>query len=52
MCYAPESANLVLGCVQIAVVREICSHMNKVIFKGEVVDHSTIFSLVQLNVWS
>jgi len=26
--------------------------MNKVIFNGEVVDHSKIFSLTQLKVWS
>jgi len=38
--------------VWIAVVGEIWRDKNKHIFKGGVIDHFEIFSLVQLNVWS
>jgi len=49
---APTSVNLILGSVWIAVVSEIWRHRNKHIFKGGVIDHSEIFSMVQLKVWS
>jgi len=32
------------------MVSEIWRHRNKHIFKGEVIDHSEIFSMTQLNV--
>jgi len=38
--------------VWIAVVGEIWQHGNKYTFKGGVIDHSKIFTLAQLKVWS
>jgi len=35
----------------VAIVLEIWSHRNKVVFKGGVVDHEEIFSLAQLKGW-
>ena len=44
--------NLVTGNISIAMVCEIWRHRNNCIFKGGVIDHSKIFSLAQLKVWS
>jgi len=38
--------------IWIAVVSEIWSHRNKILFKGGVLDYYEIFSLAQLKVWS
>ena len=45
---APTSVNLGFENVWITLVNESWRHRNKHIFKGEVVDHSKIFSLTQL----
>jgi len=37
--------------IWIAVVSEIWTHRNKIIFKSEVLDYSELFSLAQLKVW-
>jgi len=49
---APESVNLGVGYIWIAVVSEIWSHRNKIIFKGGVLDSYSfeVFSLAQLKV--
>ena len=52
MSNAPESVNLGMRNIWIAVVSEIWSHRNKIIFKDGVLDSSKIFSLAQLKVWS
>jgi len=52
LCNAPESVNLGVENIWIAVVSEIWSHRNKIIFKAGVLDYSEIFSLAQLKVWS
>jgi len=52
LCYDPNSVNLGMRSIWIVVVGEIWSHRNKILFKGEVLNYSEIFSLVQLNVWS
>ena len=44
--------NVVRGMVWIAVVGEIWKHRNKYIIKGGVIDHSKMFTLAQLKVWS
>jgi len=41
-----------MGNIWIAVVNEIWSHRNKIIFKDGVLDYSEIFSSAQLKVWS
>jgi len=51
-CNVKKPVNFILGSVWISVVSEIWWHRNKVIFKGGVVDHSEIFTLTQLKVWS
>jgi len=52
MCNASATVNEVWGTVWIVVVSEIWKHMNKVIFKGGVVDIVKMFVMAQLNVWS
>jgi len=49
-----ESAvvNRIWLCVWIAVIGELWKHRNKKIFKNWRVDHSEIFSMAQLKVWS
>ena len=42
----------VLSSIWIAVVNEIWKHKNKHIFQGGVIDHSEMFTLAQLKVWS
>jgi len=49
---APTSVILIMGNVWITLVSEIWRHMNNCLFKGDVVDHSEVFSLAQLKVWS
>jgi len=38
--------------IWIAVVNEIWKHRNRHIFQGGVIDHSKMFTLAQLKVWS
>ena len=49
---APTSVNLIMNNVWIALVSEIWRHMNNCLFKGGVVDHTEVFSLAQVKVWS
>jgi len=49
---APAAINLAFGNIWITLVNDIWHHRNKHIFKGAVIDHSEIFSLAQLKVWS
>jgi len=49
---APTSINLIIGNVWIALISEIWRHRNNCLFKGGVVDHTEVFSLAQINVWS
>ena len=51
-CNVSESVNLGIESIWIAVVSEIWSYRNKILFKGGVLDYSEIFSLTQLKVWS
>jgi len=49
---APVQVNVVCGNVWIAIVNEIWKHRNNHIFRSGVIDHSEMFTLVQLKVWS
>jgi len=49
---APNSVNLTMGNIWIALVSEIWRHMNNCLFKGGVVHHTEVFSLTQVKVWS
>ena len=49
---APNSVNLIMGNICIALVREIWRHRKNCLFKGGVVDHTEVFSLAQIKVWS
>ena len=49
---APNSVNLIMGNIWIALVGEIWRHKNNCLFKGGVVDHTEVFSLAQVKVWS
>jgi len=46
-----QSANRALKGLWVAIVSEVWSHRNKVVFKGGVVDAIEIFSLAQLKGW-
>jgi len=46
---APNSVNLTMGNIWIALVNEIWRHRNNCLFKG-VVDHTEVFSLAQVKV--
>jgi len=48
----PVQVNVVWGSVWIAVVGEIWKHKNNHIFKGGVIDHSEMFTLAQLKIWT
>jgi len=49
---APHSVNLTMGNIWIALASEIWRHKNNCLFKGGVVDHTEVFSLAQVKVWS
>ena len=49
---APNSVNLIMGNIWIALVSAIWRHQNNCLFKGGVVDHTEVFSLAQVKVWS
>ena len=49
---ASISVNLIVDNVWIALISEILRYINNCSFKGGVVDHSEVFSLTQVNVWS
>jgi len=49
---SPISNNLIMGNLWIVLVTEIWRHMNNCLFKGGVVDHTEVFSLTQIKVWS
>jgi len=49
---APAQVKDVWSSIWIAVVNEIWKHRNKHIFQGGVIDHSEMFTLTQLKVWS
>jgi len=49
---APNSVNLIMGNIWIALVSEIWRHRNNCLFKVGVVDHTEVFSLAQVKVWS
>jgi len=49
---APESVNLGLGNIWIAMVSEIWHHRNKIVFNEGVLDLSKKISLPQLKVWA
>jgi len=52
LCNVPAYVNVFWERVWVTLISEIWRHRNKHIFKGEVIDHSEIFSLIQLKVWS
>jgi len=52
LCNAPESVNLGLDNIWIAMVSEIWRHKNKIVFNEGILDFSEIFSLAQLKVWA
>jgi len=47
---APNSVNLIMGNIWIALVSEIWRHRNNCLFKGGVVDHTEVFYLAQVKV--
>jgi len=49
---ASAQVKVVWSSIWIAVVNEIWKHRNKHIFQGGVIDHSEMFTLAQLKVWS
>jgi len=49
---ASAQVKVVWSSVWIAIVNEIWKHRNKHIFQGGVIDHSEMFTLAQLKVWS
>jgi len=52
LCNLPDYVNAARGRIWVAIIGEIWRHMNNHIFKGRAIDHSEIFSLPQLKVWS
>ena len=44
--------NRIWLCVWITIIGDLWKHKNKKISKNEHIDHSKIFSMVQLKVWS
>jgi len=49
---ASTLVNLIMGNVWIALVSELWRHKNNCLFKGGVVNHTEVFSLAQVKVWS
>ena len=49
---ASTSVNFIMDNVWMALVSKIWRHKNNYLFKGGVVDHTEIFSVTQIKVWS